>query len=52
MASMTTGGPARGRAIPRYFVAPFFFAGGGATLFNFPRFGGSSDRLIASSKMR
>jgi hypothetical protein len=54
VASMTTGGPARGRAIPRYFffVAPFFFAGGGATAFRLPRFGGSSDRLIASSKIR
>lgn len=52
--SMTTNGPERVRAIPRYFfsvVAPLFFAGGGAA-FILPRFGDSSDRSIISSKMR
>lgn len=51
MASMTTGGPARGRAI-RYLVAPLFLAGGGAAFFRFPRFGGCSLRSIISPKMR
>lgn len=51
MASMTTSGPARGRAI-RYFAAPFFFAGGGAAFVSFPRFGGCSLRSIISPKMR
>ena len=51
MASMTTSGPERVRAILRYFFAPFFFAGGGA-IFMLPRFGGCSDRSIISSKIR
>jgi len=52
VASRTTGGPERVRAIPRYLVAPFFFAGGGATFLRFPRCGGCSDRSINSPKTR
>lgn len=51
MASMTTSGPERARAILRYFFAPFFLSGGGA-IFMLPRCAGCSDRSIISSKMR
>jgi hypothetical protein len=51
VASTTTSGPERLRALPRYFVAPFFFTGVGA-IFMLPRRGGCSDRSIISSKMR
>jgi hypothetical protein len=50
VASMTTGGPERVRAIPRYLVA-FFLVRSGA-IFIVPRFGGCSDRSIISSKIR
>ncbi|MEA2163230.1 MAG: hypothetical protein QOK37_1357 [Thermoanaerobaculia bacterium] len=52
VASRTTNGPERVRAIPRYLVAPFFFAGSGATFLRLPRFGGCSDRSMNSLKTR
>jgi hypothetical protein len=51
VASITTVGPERVRAIPRYLVTSFFFSGGGATFLRLSRLGDCSDHSMNSAKI-